>query len=434
VRIGIDARFLTHPQPGGFRTYTTHLVRALARVDSENEYVLYVDRPWSESTGDFPPNFQVRAVTATVTGLGQIWREQVLLARSAVRDRLDVFHAPALSAPLSIHSPLVVTVHDMIWYSGSPAASGGASLRRHLMWWYYRAVPQRAIRRAQALITVSRSAERDILDVFPFVRGRIFVTYEAAGSGFVPAHDPERVGEVRRRYGLPDEYIMAFGSADPRKNVWTLVDAYSRLPEALRARWPLVVIWAHLRLREAVTRQVEDLGLRGRVLLLRDVPDRDMPVLYNQARLFIFPSRQEGFGLPLLEAMASGTPVVAADNSSLPEVAGDAALLIDASDPDAMAGAVSCVLTDPVVRADLVGRGLARARLFSWERCARETLAAYCFACAPPASRVRGDDTCDGLPSEQRPDGNERAAARQGLRMGRVSDGRMVLDAKTRGG
>jgi glycosyltransferase involved in cell wall biosynthesis len=306
-----------------------------------------------------------------------VWREQVLLARTASQDRLDVFHSPALSAPLLIRCPLLMTIHDMIWYHRPPTANGRQSLRRNLMWWYYRVISERAILRAHALLTVSRSAQSSILQVFASMRERTFVTYGAAGAEFVLGHDAARVTDVRRRHTLPLEYIMALGSADPRKNIRTLLDAYSRLPAALRARYPLVIVWTHSLLMEDAKAQVSRLGLCSRVRFVCRVSDGDLAVLYNQATLFVFPSRQEGFGLPLLEAMASGTPVVAGDNSSIPEVAGNAALLVDACDPNALSQAIARVLSDPALRADLAHRGVVRARSFSWERCARETIAAY---------------------------------------------------------
>jgi glycosyltransferase involved in cell wall biosynthesis len=378
MRIGIDTRFLTHPQAGGFKAYTTHLVKALARVDADNEYVLYLDR--SGSAGALPqtgPNFRVRVVTGTHRGIGPVWREQVLLARTASQDRLDVFHSPALSAPLFVPCPLLLTIHDMIWYHRPTTAEARPSLRRNLMWWYYRVISERAILRAHALLTVSRSAQSSILQVFASMRERTFVTYEAAGTEFVPVHDAARVSDVRRRHALPVEYILALGSADPRKNIRTLLDAYGKLPVALRARYPLVIVWTHSLLMEDAKAQVSRLGLSNGVRFVHRVSDGDLAVLYNQAKLFVFPSRQEGFGLPLLEAMASGTPVVAADNSSIPEVAGSAALLVDACDPDALSAAMARVLSDPALRADLAHRGVLRARSFSWERCARETVAAY---------------------------------------------------------
>lgn len=382
MRIGIDARFLTHPQPGGFKTYVSSLVHALAEVDPANTYVLYVDRP-PEDGARLPtaPNFQLTIVPGNLPGVGMPAREQVRLAWQARQDRLDVFHAPCLTAPLWLNCPLVLTIHDMIWkfprqFSGArPAALG-----RALMEDYYRWVPEWAVRRAAQVITVSHAARQSIQQHLAVPADRLTVTHEAADPRYQRVEDPAALARVRAQYGLTRDFILAIGSADPRKNLGALLQAYARLPADLRAHYHLAIVWTHHFLASHVADQIKALGIDGQVAFLSKVPSEDLVGLYSLATAFAFPSRYEGFGLPLLEAMACGAPVVAADNSSIPEIVGEAALLTPTDGVAEMAEALTRLLQDPALRAEYRRRGQARAAQFSWARCARETMAAYAAA------------------------------------------------------
>lgn len=380
MKIGIDARFLTHPQAGGFKTYTVNLVHALASLEPEHELVLYVDRPAGEGEVPRAPHVTVRVVSGALPGIGVAWREQIDLARAAARDRVDVFHAPCLTAPLRLACPLVVTIHDMIWYlpESNPSA---VSWRRRAMRWYYRAVPARAIRRAAGIVAVSEASRTSLLTHMPVDPERVFVTLEAAGPAFVRMDRERAASLVAQRFGLTGHrYVLALGSADPRKNLSTLVDAYARLPREVRDTHDLAIVWTHPLLSDRLMDAIGRLGLTARVRFLQKASEAELVALYNAASVFVFPSRHEGFGLPLLEAMACGTPVVASNNSSIPEIAGDAAELVDADDAAGMADAMARLLTSDAERRRAVDRGVARAGEFSWRKCAEATVRCYAHA------------------------------------------------------
>lgn len=379
MRIGIDARFLTHPQPGGFKTYTESLISALARVDSANEYFLYTDREFGDRVASLGnPNFHGRIVPTSISFVGVPWREQILLARHAARDQLDLFHAPCLTAPLRLGCPLVVTVHDMIWaHPEKYSRSETLSFKRRLMEWYNRLIPKYVIRRADAVITVSHAACESIKEHLQLGSDRLFVTHEAANPMFRKTHDEKALTDVFAKYELPSKFILAIGSADPRKNIRGLVRAYSLLPHDLKEQYRLVIIWTHAFLADEISEFVEDLHIEGKVHFLMNVSNENLLLLYNIASLFVFPSLYEGFGLPLLEAMACGTPVIAADNSSIPEIVGDAALLFNAQDVDEMHSVIKRVLMNDPLRLSMSKKGMEHAGSFSWDKCARETLAVY---------------------------------------------------------
>jgi glycosyltransferase involved in cell wall biosynthesis len=376
MRIGIDARFLTHPQVGGFRTYTQNLLKALAEVDQENEYFLYTNGIYTE-TFLFPDRFSLRPLIERLPAIGMAWREQVLLPRQIKKDRLDLFHALALTAPLQAACPTVITLHDMIWRRPSVPGQKRVSFKRALMNRYYRTVPERASARAAAIITVSQAARQDILHSLAISSEKVFVTSEAASSLFRVV-DPSRcAADVAAHYGLKPGYLFALGSADPRKNVQGLLESYAGLSLGLREAHPLAIVWANPSLADDLAQTARRLGIDKQLHYLQNVNDEEMVSLYNAAAAFAFPSLYEGFGLPLLEAMACGTPVITADNSSLPEIAGDAAWQVGAEDRAGWVQALTQVLTDETLRERMRRQGLQRASEFTWHRCAQETLDAY---------------------------------------------------------
>lgn len=379
MRIGIDARFLTHPQRGGYKTYTENLIAALADVDKENEYFLYVDR--EPLDGDLIPDrskFNFRVVSGARPLIGVPFREQFALPHFVAKDKLELFHAPCLTAPLKLACPLVVTVHDMIWASPNNFTSRGSlSLKRRLMDWYNYLVPKYAIRRASAIITVSQASRKNIIEDLGVDPNQVFVTHEAASRAFQPITDSRLIDDMRSKYALNSNFILALGSADPRKNIRTLMEAYGLLGEKIKENHHLVIVWTHPFLAKEISGLVHDLGLKTNVHFLQNISNEDLVLLYNAATLFAFPSHYEGFGLPLLEAMMSGTPVVAAENSSIPEVVGDTAFMFNSTDVKELTRKMSMILEDPSLQNDMKRRGLERAKNFSWNKCALATMDVY---------------------------------------------------------
>jgi glycosyltransferase involved in cell wall biosynthesis len=273
---------------------------------------------------------------------------------------------------------LVVTVHDMIWaFPEKFSQNGPFSIKRELMEWYNRIVPCKAIRRALAIITVSNASRESIIEHLKLDNNRVFVTHEAPNPLFKSIKDEQCIDAIRRKYNLPAHFILAIGSADPRKNISRLVKAYSLLPSTLQEKYQLAIVWTHSFLEQELSERIEMLHLKNKVYFLESVSNDDLIWLYNAAALFVFPSLYEGFGLPPLEAMACGAPVVVANNSSIPEIVGDAALLFDAQDVNGMSVAMNRVLGDDILRESLSNEGIQHAGTFSWDKCARETIDVY---------------------------------------------------------
>jgi glycosyltransferase involved in cell wall biosynthesis len=227
------------------------------------------------------------------------------------------------------------------------------------------------------VIAVSEATKRDIVRLTGTPENKITVIYEAADSIYRPTDDPEALERVRAQYALPEQIILFVGTIQPRKNLPTLIRAFHGLVEKYKSEADLAIVGRKGWLYDDVYRLVEDLGLENRVRFLGRVPTDDLLFLYNASKMLVLPSYYEGFGLPPLEAMACGVPVVVSDTSVMPEVVGDAALRVPHEDVEGFTVAMWRLLSDDALRADMIAKGEKRVKCFSWERAARETLAVY---------------------------------------------------------
>lgn len=363
MRIGINAFFLNQPATGSGQ-YTHHLLKALAKAEPDNEYI------------SVTPEAGLQVVQTWNMGqnLAKVWFEQVSFPRACRHHSVDVAHVPYFAPPLWPTVPTVVTIHDLIPML-LPAYRGPILVRA-----YTRLVAV-AARQAHAIIADSECSKRDIVRLLGIPPQRVRVIYLAAEERFQPVQDEAWLAGMRRHYGLPERYVLYLGGFDQRKNVPTLIRAFARAREALGDSHCLVIA-GQLPERESPLfpdprRVVAELGLEEAVVFVGWVAEEDKPTLYSGATCFVYPSLYEGFGLPPLEAMACGVPVIASDASSLPEVVGGAGLLVAPQDADALAEAMITVLSDEDLRASLRQRGITQAEKFSWEKTARETLEVY---------------------------------------------------------
>jgi glycosyltransferase involved in cell wall biosynthesis len=235
----------------------------------------------------------------------------------------------------------------------------------------------RAVRHADHIIAVSEATKRDLIRLTGTPENKITVIYEAAEPIYFPIHDQEVLAQIHAKYHLPEQYILFVGTIEPRKNLPTLIHAFQGLIDKYKAQADLVIVGKQGWLYDDVYQLVEDLGLGDRVHFLGRVPTADLPHLYNASQMLVLPSYYEGFGLPPLEAMACGIPVITSDTSAMPEIVGDAAQRVGCEDEEGFTVAMWRFLTDDSLRADMIAKGLKRVKCFSWERAARETLEVY---------------------------------------------------------
>jgi len=362
IHVVFDARSVTDHYPGIGR-YGSGLTQALARQD-DLRLTLLID-PRASRTFHSLPDVECVPVPCSPRSLSQQWAVPALLRRL----RADVYHSPYYLMPYRKTCPKVVTFYDLI-----PLVVSGT--HPALFRLFFRLAHRLAAAAADRIIAISQSTAAD-LERLGAPKDKITVIPLGVGGEFRP-RSPQEVEALRQRYGLPEQFALYVGTNKPHKNLPRLVKAWalaSRWAPALGASWTLVAAGREDPRYPRVVDLAVTYGVR--VLAIGPVPEGDLPALYSVASLFIFPSLYEGFGLPVLEAMACGTPVICSNTSSLPEVAGDAALMVDPTDVQALAESIRFVLMEDALRKELTIKGLARAAEFSWERTARETWGVY---------------------------------------------------------
>lgn len=377
MRIGVDARAAVRYRGTGLGTYTHRLLHALAEVDRFNDYSLFAPaepeggRPGQEDGEPALPeaaNFTAELFPASPDRA----EEDAAIDRALAAGGYALHHVPhnGLGFPPSASCPVVVTVHDLIPYV-LPQTCSRKYLERFLA-----RMPDICARSA-LILTVSYHTRKDLCRILGVPETKVVVIPEAPEPCYHPRPFAEANALAAERYGLTGPFLLYVGGFSPRKNLATLLSAYAAVRSDLPDHPPLVLAGGLDPSGQRLVDRVRDLGLAGEVVFPGFVPLADLPYLYRAARLFVYPSLYEGFGLPPLEAMACGTPVIASRESSLPEVVGNAGILIDPYDEDELAAALLKVGSDPETRETLRQQGLKRSRTFSWRRTAAETLLAY---------------------------------------------------------
>src|SRR5688500_271008 len=360
MRDAMDALKLQHISIG---TYIRNLLRYRARMDRDSEYVLLCHEADLGLAAQLGPNF--RSVLEPSPNYS--FREQVHVPWVLHRERPDVFHAPHYVLPPATRCRSVVTIHDCIHLMFPQY------LRNRAAYVYARASMWSAAHQAHRILTVSEASKRDIIHFFNVPPEKVVVVYNAIEERFAKTPSAEAIERVRERYQLNHPFVLYVGNIKPHKNLVRLIEAFAELRRRGFDELKLLIIGDEISKLPALRRAVHSHKLHKHVRLLGYLEDETLASLYRLASVFVFPSLYEGFGLPPLEAMASGTPVVTSNVSSMPEVTGDAAVLVDPYDVNSIVEGIEGVLRDPELRAELGRKGMARAREFSWERSAERT-------------------------------------------------------------
>ena len=368
--VAFDARYI-NDQYHGIGRHTYNLLDALARLDSNRRYIAYYHPTYRNTRFDMEalrkhPNVTLQPIQLPL----YLPVEQFVWPMLLAQIQADIFHSPYVVLPLLARTKSIMTIHDLI-LERYPEYRPRSALQR-----FYRLVTQLGIKRASLILTVSTSTSRDIQAYYGVHRSRIRVIGNAVNATFQRERNAARLAAVRKHYNLPERFILTVGAGRPHKNVKTLVEAFARLDSAFAPS--LVIGGEHdARFPDEVRASIDAHGIAHRVIQLGKIREVDLPTIYSLADVFVFPSLVEGFGLPPLEAMACGTPVLASTTSAVAEAVGDAALSFDAWNVEQLAINLRQVLTDTALQSRLTRSGLARVRAFTWERVARETLEAY---------------------------------------------------------
>ncbi len=364
MRIGFDARKL---HDFGIGTYIRNLLRQLARIDPKTEYVVFARTEDLDYIREMGPNFRAVGQNAANYSLS----EQVRIPLAIKREGVTLFHAPHYVLPPLVPCRSVVTIHDCIHLMFPQYLPNRLALS------YAKTAMAMATRRATRIMTVSETSKRDIVRFFGTSPEKIDVIPNSYDPRFGAQPRDEDVVRVRERYQLQDKFVLYAGTVKPHKNLERLIEAFDIVRKRGLGHVNLVLIGDDISKYAALRRAVHRHQLFKQVKFFGYMPEDTLAAMYRLAAVFVFPSLYEGFGLPPLEAMASGTPVVTSNVSSLPEVTGDAACLVDPHNPEAIADGIYRVLTDDQYSRSLSQKGLARAGQFSWEASARRVHQIY---------------------------------------------------------
>jgi glycosyltransferase involved in cell wall biosynthesis len=368
MRIGIDATALP-PQPVGAGNYIIELVRALHTLDSQHEFIIFAQQHGRELIGspartgfewiDLPDHSPVRRL---------IW-EQIEFPNLLKKQRIDLLHSLHYTRPLRLACRSIVTIHDMTFFLFPHLHTRAKRI-------FFPAMIRYSARAADALIAISESTRQDAIRILGLPPGKITSVPLGVRPEFRHVHDQTLKADVRARYHLPEKFLLFVGLVEPRKNLPLLLKSYHRVVSQ-GTHLPLVIVGRNGWMYEQVLELIASLGLTEAVHLAGYVSPEDLPIVYNLADVFIYPSLYEGFGLPPLEALACGTPVITTAISSMPEHIGQAGLLIPPGDEDALTQAIIRLLNDRELKSRLAILGPQQAAQFTWTRTAHQTLQVY---------------------------------------------------------
>jgi glycosyltransferase involved in cell wall biosynthesis len=366
MKIAVHAKVLSETQLAGIGVYTYNLLTALAAIDHENEYVLFTNQALNFKID--APNFRVHVVR-----FPRFW-SYLSLPFELWKGKFDLLFVPKEFVPLFLRPKTVITVYDLMGLRFADKVSMEGKIHFWISVKY-------AIPAADAVLAISEETRRDVLEKCPGVDpAKITVTHLGFNREvFRPVTDPGRIKEVRAKHGLEGRYLINTSSLLwYRKNLVRLVEAFARVKKSLRdPLLKLVITGKRGESYREIVETAERLGVREDLILTGYIPLEDMPVLLSDAEALVFPSLDEGFGLPLIEAMACGCPVISSNRSAIPEVTGEAALLVEPENTDAIAGCMEKILTDPSEKERLRALGMVRSAQFSWEQTAQKTLAVF---------------------------------------------------------
>ena len=374
MRVGIDYKSAL-PIRVGIGRYTHNLVKSLAELDRENKYLLFCflfkDYAKKLAMASFPAasNFKVMSAPIPVK-VTRFWANRLNIPIEWLIGSFDVVHFPEPYPFRSKSARTIVTVHDI-----------GFALWPEMFTKEMRALLEKQMRcvveKVDSIIAVSRTTRSDLLEVYGFDKERIHIIEHGVEGSFRPITDSGSLEALRRRYKLPEKFVLCVGTLEPRKNHVRLIQAFQLMCERHPNEYSLVICGKKGWMYDEILNVANSPGLRERVLFTGYVPDEHLPFLYNLAGAVVYPSLYEGFGLPVIEAMACGRPVLTSNRGALAEVAGDDALLVSPEDEDEMANGLHRLISDNELREKLTASGLKKASTFTWERAARATLEVY---------------------------------------------------------
>jgi len=374
MRIGIEGQRLFRPKKHGMDMVALELIKNLQEIDQDNEYFIFVKPDVDDGCIPDAPNFKI--VEHAVPGGYPVW-EQWALPRAARRERCDLLHCTSNTAPLRCSVPLVITLHDIIYMEKLSLFQQGSTWYQRLGNLYRRFVLPPVLQRSERVITVSHFEKDRINAFFGLEPGKLTAVYNGVSPHFQKVTDPDALLHARETYGLPERFFFFLGNTAPKKNTAGVLKAFADFNARRDTPYYLVMLDYEETKLQQILHDIGHPRLRRYIHLTGYVPNAELPAIISQAKLFLYPSLRESFGIPILEGMACGVPVITSNTSSMPEVAGGDALLVDPYQPAEITAAMERLLEDGALYQSLCERGPKRAAQFSWRAMAEQVLAIY---------------------------------------------------------
>jgi glycosyltransferase involved in cell wall biosynthesis len=373
LKIGIEVQRIFRSKKHGMEVVALEIIRELQKIDLHNEYIIYARTDTDTGCLQQTDNFTIKSLPAK----SYFTWEQIVLPEEVKKDKLDFLHSTCNTSALFLDIPLILTLHDIIYlekldFKGTPYQNFGNIYRR--------IVVPKVVRKSANVITVSNYEKNVILNKFPIPDERVNVIYNGVSSNFNVLYSQQSLNEFQQEHNLPKQFILFLGNTAPKKNTSNVLKAYLAYIIEADNGLPLVILDYQRDLVVNFLRKEGKLEYIDSFIFPGYIPSGKMPLLYNSSTLFLYPSLRESFGLPIIEAMACGVPVITSNTSCMPEIAEDAALLVDPLSYINLKDMVVLLLSDTALQQDLIQKGLARAKAFTWKAAAQKLLSIYTSA------------------------------------------------------
>ncbi|VAW26344.1 Glycosyltransferase [hydrothermal vent metagenome] len=375
MKIGIEGQRLYRERKHGMDMVALELINELQKLDKNNEYVVFIKPNVDNRIFEQTANFKFVELGG---GPYPAW-EQFALPKAARREGCDILHCTSNTAPLNPGMPLVITLHDIIYMESISIFKKGGTWYQKFGNMYRRFVVPRVMRKSDKIITVSEFEKNRIKDFFGFPAedNRVVAIYNGVSKHFRKIDDQKELQRVKEHYHLPDRFLFFLGNTDPKKNTKGVLKAFSDYLKKTGDDMFLVMLDYEQSAMEKLLSEIGDKELKSRIILTGYVINTDLPAIYNLCKVFLYPSLRESFGIPMLEAMRCGTPVITSNTSCMPEVSGGAACIINPYKPEEITAGIEKILSDETYRKEIIEKGFRQSAKFSWKNMAQEVLELY---------------------------------------------------------
>jgi len=372
MKIGIEGQRLYRKKKHGMDMVALELIKNLQKIDTQNEYVIFVKPDEDKTCIPIASNFKIVELGG---GPYPSW-EQIALPKAAEKEGCELLHCTSNTGPIICKVPLIITLHDIIYLESISIFKKAGTWYQKFGNMYRRWVVPPVVRKSMKVVTVSDFEKERIRNIMG-LGDNLTTIYNGVGEHFVKIADNDVLLKTKQKYKLPDNFMFFLGNTDPKKNTPNVLKAFADFNSRSETKYKLVMLDYEENALMQVLKDIEHPELRADIVMTGYVPNQEMPQIINQCKVFLYPSLRESFGIPILEGMSCGVPVITSNTSSMPEIAGDAALLVDPDKPGEIVAAIERILNDKEYRDSLCLKGIERAAQFSWKHMSEKYLKLY---------------------------------------------------------